>query len=147
MPREITPSPLDVLPVPGRRKCDTSEKRHTDKIRVTLAKNACVNRMVQLRSGLTTKAKVSENTKISREADEEFGLVEREINPENLRHRMYSGRAKFVAAMGPKSPFAGIEVQLLTVVLSCGQMRQLLSARKGLRLANSLIFGTFTNRN
>jgi hypothetical protein len=45
--------------------------------------------------------------------------------------------------MGTKSPFAGIEAQFLTFVLACGQMRQPLSVREGLRIANSLIAGTF----
>jgi hypothetical protein len=112
---------------------------------VTLAKNACVNRMVQLHIGLTTKAKVSagEYQNIAREVEEEFGLDKGEINPENLRCLMYSGHAKFVAQMGPKSPFAGIEAQVLTFVLACGKMRQTLSAHEGLRLANSLVAGTF----
>jgi hypothetical protein len=67
----------------GRRKGDTAEKRHTDKTRFTLAKNACVNRMVQLRGGLTTKAKVSagEYQKIAREVEEEFGWDKGEMNP------------------------------------------------------------------
>jgi hypothetical protein len=48
LPPRITPLLLDLLLVQvlGRRKGDTTEKCNTNKTRVALAKNACVNRMV-----------------------------------------------------------------------------------------------------
>jgi hypothetical protein len=117
MPPIITLSPLDVvllvpLLVMGQRKGDTAEKRHTDDVWVALAKNACVNRMVQLRIGLTTATKANvyagKYNKIAREVEESCGLVTGEINLENMRRRMYSDRAKYVAAMGAPYPFAGM---------------------------------------
>jgi hypothetical protein len=90
---------------------------------------------------------LGEYKKIARQIEEEFGLATGAINLEDLRRHMYSGCTKFVAEMGPKSPFAGIEAQLLTFVLVCVLIRQPLSEREGLCLANSLIAGTLHERN